>query len=115
MAGAFSPLPLRSWLLKKPDWPDHQTVAALIFALKTFAAASQRSMSRSLASARIFRIRDCGRAPCHNGNVIHGGSIRGNNAPVTTGSANASMFFGHGTHNRVNLSAAYYLPSCSTS
>jgi len=39
MAGAFSPLPLRSWLQRKPDWLDHQTVAALIFALKTFAAA----------------------------------------------------------------------------
>jgi uncharacterized membrane protein YccC len=31
-------LPLRNWLLKGPDWFDHQTAVALTFAVKTFAA-----------------------------------------------------------------------------
>ena len=31
-------VPLRDWLLKKPDWLDHQTAVGLTFAVKTFAA-----------------------------------------------------------------------------
>ena len=31
-------MPLRGWLLKKPDWLDHQTAIGLTFAAKTFAA-----------------------------------------------------------------------------
>src|ERR1700726_1497390 len=31
-------MPLRGWLLKKPDWLDHQTAVGLGFAVKTFAA-----------------------------------------------------------------------------
>jgi uncharacterized membrane protein YccC len=31
-------VPLRNWLLKKPDWLDHQTAVGLTFAVKTFAA-----------------------------------------------------------------------------
>ena len=31
-------LPLRNWLLKRPDWLDHQTAIGLTFAVKTFAA-----------------------------------------------------------------------------
>jgi uncharacterized membrane protein YccC len=31
-------VPLRSWLLKKPEWLDHQTAIGLTFAVKTFAA-----------------------------------------------------------------------------
>jgi uncharacterized membrane protein YccC len=31
-------VPLRAWLLKKPDWLDHQTTVGLTFAVKTFAA-----------------------------------------------------------------------------
>ena len=29
---------MRNWLLKRPDWLDHQTAVALTFAVKTFAA-----------------------------------------------------------------------------
>jgi acetate kinase len=39
LATTRSKLRLRNWLLKKPGWLDHQTVVALIFALKTYAAA----------------------------------------------------------------------------
>jgi uncharacterized membrane protein YccC len=38
MKAAVASLPLRNWLLKKPDWLDHQTAVALTFAVKTFAA-----------------------------------------------------------------------------
>jgi uncharacterized membrane protein YccC len=38
MKAAVMSLPSRSWLLKKPDWLDHQTAVALTFAVKTFAA-----------------------------------------------------------------------------
>ena len=38
MKAAVASLPLRDWLLKKPDWLDHQTAVALTFAVKTFAA-----------------------------------------------------------------------------
>ena len=38
MKAAFESMPLRGWFLKKPDWLDHQTVAGLTFAAKTFAA-----------------------------------------------------------------------------
>ena len=38
MKAAVVSLPLRNWLLKKPDWLDHQTAVALTFAVKTFAA-----------------------------------------------------------------------------
>jgi uncharacterized membrane protein YccC len=38
MKAAAVSVPLRGWLPKKPDWLDHHTAAALIFALKTFAA-----------------------------------------------------------------------------
>jgi Fusaric acid resistance protein family len=31
-------VPLRDWLLKRPDWLDHETAVGLIFAVKTFAA-----------------------------------------------------------------------------
>ena len=31
-------VPLRDWLLKRPDWLDHETVSALAFAAKTFGA-----------------------------------------------------------------------------
>src|SRR6201987_2072045 len=37
MKAAVVSVPLRDWL-KKPDWLDHQTAVALIFAVKTFAA-----------------------------------------------------------------------------
>jgi hypothetical protein len=39
MKAAVVSVPLRAWLLKKPDWLDHQTALGLIFAVKTFAAA----------------------------------------------------------------------------
>ena len=38
MKAAVVSLPLRNWLLKKPDWLDHQTAVGLTFAVKTFAA-----------------------------------------------------------------------------
>jgi uncharacterized membrane protein YccC len=38
MKAALATVQLRNWLLKKPEWLDHQTAVALIFALKTFAA-----------------------------------------------------------------------------
>src|ERR1700737_299724 len=38
MKTAVVSMPLRGWLLKKPDWLDHQTEVGLIFAVKTFAA-----------------------------------------------------------------------------
>jgi hypothetical protein len=38
MKPAVANVPLGSWLLKKPDWLDHQTAVALTFAVKTFAA-----------------------------------------------------------------------------
>ena len=38
MKAAVVSVPLGSWLLKKPDWLDHQTVVGLTFAVKTFAA-----------------------------------------------------------------------------
>jgi uncharacterized membrane protein YccC len=38
MKAAVASLPLRNWLLKRPDWLDHQTAVALTFAVKTFAA-----------------------------------------------------------------------------
>ena len=38
MKAAVVSLPLRNWLLKRPDWLDHQTAVALTFAVKTFAA-----------------------------------------------------------------------------
>ena len=31
-------VPVREWLLKRPDWLDHETVSALVFAAKTFGA-----------------------------------------------------------------------------
>jgi hypothetical protein len=36
-AAVVSP-PLRNWLLKGPDWFDHQTAVALTFAVKTLAS-----------------------------------------------------------------------------
>src|SRR5262249_12718343 len=39
MKAAVVSVPLRSWLLKKPAWLDHQTVVGLAFAVKTSAAA----------------------------------------------------------------------------
>src|SRR2546427_7543846 len=38
MKAAVVSVPLGSWLLKKPDWLDHQTAVGLTFAVKTFAA-----------------------------------------------------------------------------
>src|SRR6266446_6295482 len=38
MKAAVVSVPLRAWLLKKPDWLDHQTADGLAFAVKTFAA-----------------------------------------------------------------------------
>jgi uncharacterized membrane protein YccC len=38
MKAAVVSVPLRSWLLKKPGWLDHETSVGLIFAVKTFAA-----------------------------------------------------------------------------
>src|ERR1700688_5002107 len=38
MKSAVVSVPLRAWLLKKPEWLDHQTVVGLTFAVKTFAA-----------------------------------------------------------------------------
>src|SRR5260221_10809559 len=38
MKTAVVSMPLRGWLLKKPDWLDHQTEVGLIFGVKTFAA-----------------------------------------------------------------------------
>jgi uncharacterized membrane protein YccC len=38
MKAAVVSVPLRAWLLKKPDWLDHQTALGLTFAVKTFAA-----------------------------------------------------------------------------
>jgi MFS-type transporter involved in bile tolerance (Atg22 family) len=38
MKAAAVSVPLGSWLLKKPDWLDHQTAVGLTFAVKTFAA-----------------------------------------------------------------------------
>jgi uncharacterized membrane protein YccC len=38
MKSAVVSVPLRAWLLKKPDWLDHQTTVGLTFAVKTFAA-----------------------------------------------------------------------------
>jgi uncharacterized membrane protein YccC len=38
MKAAVVSVPLREWLPKKPEWLDHQTAVALIFAVKTFAA-----------------------------------------------------------------------------
>jgi uncharacterized membrane protein YccC len=38
MKAAVVSVPLGSWLLKKPDWLNHQTAVGLIFAVKTFAA-----------------------------------------------------------------------------
>jgi uncharacterized membrane protein YccC len=38
MKTAVVSVPLRNWLLKKPDWLDHQTAVGLTFAVKTFAA-----------------------------------------------------------------------------
>ena len=38
MKAVHSSVPVLDWLLKKPDWLDHQTVVALVFALKTYAA-----------------------------------------------------------------------------
>ena len=38
MKAAVASLPLRNWLLKKPDWLDHHTAVAMTFAVKTFAA-----------------------------------------------------------------------------
>ena len=38
MKAAIVSVPLPDWLLKKPEWLDHQTAVALIFAVKTFAA-----------------------------------------------------------------------------
>ena len=38
MKAAVASVPLRDWLLKKPDWLDHQTAVGLTFAVKTFAA-----------------------------------------------------------------------------
>jgi uncharacterized membrane protein YccC len=39
MKSAIVSVPLPDWLLKKPEWLDHQTAVALTFAVKTFAAA----------------------------------------------------------------------------
>ena len=39
MKAAVVSVPLRAWLLKKPDWLNYQTAVGLIFAVKTFAAA----------------------------------------------------------------------------
>src|SRR6202049_799616 len=38
MKTAVVSMPLRGWLLKKPDWLDHQTAVGLTFSVKTFAA-----------------------------------------------------------------------------
>jgi uncharacterized membrane protein YccC len=38
MSTVLSNVSLRNWLLKKPDWLERETVAELIFSLKTFAA-----------------------------------------------------------------------------
>src|ERR1700730_3575266 len=38
MKSAVVSVPLRAWLLKKPDWLDHETAVGLTFAVKTFAA-----------------------------------------------------------------------------
>ena len=38
MKAVLPSVALRDWLLKRPDWLDHQTVVALVFALKTYAA-----------------------------------------------------------------------------
>jgi uncharacterized membrane protein YccC len=38
MKAAVVSVPFGSWLLKKPDWLDHQTAVGLTFAVKTFAA-----------------------------------------------------------------------------
>jgi uncharacterized membrane protein YccC len=38
MKAAVVSLSWRDWLVKKPDWLDHQTAVALTFAVKTFAA-----------------------------------------------------------------------------
>jgi uncharacterized membrane protein YccC len=38
MKAAVASVPLGSWLLKKPDWLDHQTAVGLTFAVETFAA-----------------------------------------------------------------------------
>jgi uncharacterized membrane protein YccC len=38
MKAAVVSVPLHAWLLKKPDWLDHQTAIGLTFAVKTFAA-----------------------------------------------------------------------------
>src|SRR5262245_3528035 len=38
MKATIGRAPSRNWLLKRPDWLDHQTAVALIFAVKTFAA-----------------------------------------------------------------------------
>ena len=39
MKAAVLNIPLRDWLLKRPNWLDHQTAVGLTFAVKTFAAA----------------------------------------------------------------------------
>src|SRR4029450_3194922 len=39
MKAAVVSMPLGSWLLKKPDWFDHQTAVGLTFPVKTFPAA----------------------------------------------------------------------------
>ena len=38
MKAAAASVALRNWLLKRPDWLDHQTAVAMTFAVKTFAA-----------------------------------------------------------------------------
>ena len=38
MKAAVVSVPRRGWLLKKPEWLDHQTAVGLTFAVKTFAA-----------------------------------------------------------------------------
>jgi uncharacterized membrane protein YccC len=38
MKAALATVQLRNWLLKKPEWLDHQTAVALTFSVKTFAA-----------------------------------------------------------------------------
>src|SRR5262244_3511026 len=38
MKAAVVNVRLRDWLLKKPEWLDHQTAVGLTFAVKTFAA-----------------------------------------------------------------------------
>ena len=38
MKAAVASVPLRNWLLKKPDWLDHQTAVGLTFAVKTLSS-----------------------------------------------------------------------------